>query len=228
MTNEVTIVLDGREFQWTHDPNASKASESWSWSDVQTFMTPPSKTVIRLNQLFIEVKALDVAKSLTVSDDPKRLHDVLRSMGAVDTDFSDDPLCDLLIFSTESRHNGTVNWPSLSPLRAMGYKVGDKGLPPNQRRAILRAAFESSIPVVGSAEYMAEWGNPGTPGRLKKIANYVASLCQNLKRKRQTSDKAIEDWENDLRWLKESFYDGFKWSQDTYYQEHFHWPSTIV
>jgi hypothetical protein len=110
----------------------------------------------------------------------------------------------------------------------MGYAVGDKGLPRNQRRAILRAAFEEDIPTVGSAEYMAQWSQPATPARLEKIANFLAANCQNLKRKGKGTEKAVAEWEDDLRWLKETFYDRLKWPQETYYRDYFDWPTTLV
>ena len=66
---------------------------------------------------------------------------------------------------------------------------------------------------------MKEWYAPKTPWRLKKIAYCLATFAQNAKR-RENSDsywQSIEDWEDDLAWLKRNFYDGV-------YDSKFVWP----
>ena len=66
---------------------------------------------------------------------------------------------------------------------------------------------------------MKEWNAPKTPWRLKKIANCLATFAKNAKR-RSNSDsfrQAIEDWEDDLAWLKRNFYTGI-------YDSKFVWP----
>jgi hypothetical protein len=112
------------------------------------------------------------------------------------------------------RSGGASGWQAESPLHAMGYKVGKQGLNSVQRSELLRRAFMEGIPRVGTADYMAEWGEPGTPERLKKLANYIASNCRNMKKRQSPSEEAIHDWEVDLAWLKRSFYRGhfaFQW-----------------
>ncbi len=124
---------------------------------------------------------------------------------------------------TTRRGRGTVpgDWPSESPLHAMGYHVGKDGVPRVSRRAILRKAFEEALPAVGPDGYMDEWDDPRTPGRLGKIAESIASHCRNMKRRGSgRSDEAIKNWEDDLAWLKQEFYRGhfrFLWP-DTYVQ----------
>jgi hypothetical protein len=101
-----------------------------------------------------------------------------------------------------------------SPLKVMKYCVGKQGLPAAERRQVLYDAFVGDLPRVGGAAYMSEWGDPGTAKRLKKIATAIASFCRNMKYRATPSVEAIEDWEDDLRWLKENCYRGrftFSW-----------------
>jgi hypothetical protein len=122
--------------------------------------------------------------------------------------------------SSSSRRSGNLGgMEPESPLKAMGYRVGKQGLPAAQRQTLLHAAFSGPIPKVGGADYMSEWGDPGTAKRLKKIATAIASFCRNMKHRENQSVQAIEDWEDDLRWLKENCYRG---------RFTFSWPSVFV
>ncbi len=119
-----------------------------------------------------------------------------------------------------SRHSATIgNMEAESPLHAMGYKVGKLGRPSAERQAILYAAFVDVIPKVGGAAYMDEWGQPQSAKRLKKIANLLASNCRNMKKRNANASEAIDDWEDDLRWLKETLYHG---------RFTFAWPDSFV
>ena len=114
---------------------------------------------------------------------------------------------------------GNTSWNKESPLRALGYKVGDQGEPDDERQRILTQAFQGKLPIVGDNAYMATWGEPCSPQRLKKIADAIASFCRNMKKKQNPSEQAIEDWEQDLRWLYDTFYHG---------RFRFSWPDTIA
>ncbi len=108
-----------------------------------------------------------------------------------------------------------------SPLHAMGYHVGKSGLTQDDRQKLLGNCFSGIIPWVQNAAYMEEWGNPGSPERLRRIA---LQLTTNLENTRNRSDwqrygDAIEDWQEDLLWLKASFYRG---------NLRFSWPSALV
>lgn len=106
----------------------------------------------------------------------------------------------------------------LSPLRAMGYHVGKSGEEADVRHSILTLAFQGQLPIVSNHAYMQQWGNPGTPQRLRKIATHIAHSCSDA-RNRSGWEVAVEDWESDLEWLKESYYRGHM---------QFHWPDTFV
>ncbi len=108
-------------------------------------------------------------------------------------------------------------WPETGVLKHMGYRVGRKGLGAAERRETLgRTLAVELIPgSVGADEYIAQWGAPGSPERLHKVANCLASFARNHKHI-VTADysKAIADWESDLEYLRTTQYRaamGFQW-----------------
>ena len=109
-------------------------------------------------------------------------------------------------------------WPQVGLLKHYGYKVGESGKPRSQRRKVLRQVFTArELHRVKSKEHMQEWGEPSSARRLQKMANCIASFVRNHTRKRNAPTKAICDWEEDLAWLREEFYQGS-----------FQWPSTYI
>jgi hypothetical protein len=106
-------------------------------------------------------------------------------------------------------------------LSRLSYKVGASGLPEIQRRRILDQAFTEILPMdVNDAKYLAEWGKPLTSARLQKIANSIAAFTRNAKRQKQSDfSQAIRDWEADLAYLKQHYYDGYF---------DFQWPYTNI
>ena len=97
-----------------------------------------------------------------------------------------------------------------SPLALMGYKVGRvRGLPDNQRRAILRSAFEGEIPDAAGQdnieEYMKQWGRPNTSRRLWRIARHLKAQI-NLRKPNQSMAQAIVEWRRDMDWLQQELY----------------------
>jgi hypothetical protein len=105
-------------------------------------------------------------------------------------------------------------------LRRYGYKVGLNGLPENKRRQILDDIFLHSLPSMDNVSYLNEWGQPGTNKRLKKLAESLAAFTRNAKRRNTGDfDKAIQDWEADLAYLKRTYYDD---------RFNFHWPRTSI
>jgi len=121
--------------------------------------------------------------------------------------------------SGRSPISGNVNWQLESPLRVLGYRVGKSGLSSAQRQSILSQAFEEPLPNVGNYEYMQQWGEPGSPVRLHKIADLLASSCRNMKHRSNPSEEAIAVWEQDLAWLRRQYYHG---------RMTFAWPDTFV
>lgn len=104
-------------------------------------------------------------------------------------------------------------WPQIGVLRAMGYVVGRNGLAETSRREVLSRTYLGPLPQVNSPYYMADWGDPGTPTRLHRIANSIAAFSRNAQRRRAANMReAINDWNSDLDWLRrEYFRGGFRW-----------------
>lgn len=102
-------------------------------------------------------------------------------------------------------------------LKFMGYAVGQLGAYRTRRRQVLDYVFNEKIPKVQSYEYMAGWGEPSSAKRLQKLANSLATFARNAKRRR-TSDMehAIAEWEEDLAYLKNTYFEGlfsFDWPE---------------
>lgn len=103
-------------------------------------------------------------------------------------------------------------------LSTIGYHVGrTKGEAPYVRRRLLSRIFEGELPDVGAWQH--SWGRPGTGSRLKKLAETIAAMTRNAKRRRQRMDAAVADWEDDLHFLHERFYVG---------RFDFQWPTTAI
>ena len=71
------------------------------------------------------------------------------------------------------------------------------------------------MPPIDNAAYAAEWGRPNTAQRLQKLAETIAALTRNAKRRNAARmDKSIREWESDLAYLKRRYYEGrfsFPW-----------------
>ena len=93
-------------------------------------------------------------------------------------------------------------------LSLLGYHVGETlTLHPSIRESILQYAFEHHLPPVGDVAYFDEWGEPRGARRLQKLANTLASLARNAKRRDPlTLSRAISEWEQDLMFLYEQYY----------------------
>lgn len=103
-------------------------------------------------------------------------------------------------------------------LRALGYSVGANGIRLSERRQILDEIVEKEIRLNLDTAYLSSWGRPRTANRLRKLANTIAALTRNMKRRTPVAP-SIEDWELDLEYLKHTYYDG---------RFDFVWPSVQV
>ena len=109
-------------------------------------------------------------------------------------------------------------------LKYKGYSVGSfSNITSWERQVILREVYEEQLPNLVDSGYMVQWGSPQSAQRLKKMAESIASFTRSAKRKRSQGnfDVAIADWEEDLAWLKQKFYDGV-------YDRVFPWPNLKV
>ena len=110
----------------------------------------------------------------------------------------------------------TGDWEPCGVLSYMGYHVGGlNGRSARMRQAILARIFEGPLPPAFRAGYLAEWGNPETSQRLQKMAETLAALARNAKRRNDARMiGAVRDWERDLKFLYDAYYIGrfqFSW-----------------
>ena len=111
------------------------------------------------------------------------------------------------------------NWLAEGLLKFMGYAVGSTaGEPDAVRHQLLAAIFDGPVPPVFPRDYMRKWSRPGTPARLRQLAETLAAFVRNGKR-RDAMASAVEDWEADLDFLFHEFYRG---------KFGFGWPRTRV
>lgn len=108
-------------------------------------------------------------------------------------------------------------WEAMGMLAYIGYKVGmGSVLSDDQRQGLLLRIFAMHLPPLNGPSYLREWAVAGTPSRLRKMAESIASLARNAKRRRNTSlQTAISHWEADLHFLRKHLYVGkfgFGWT----------------
>lgn len=110
-----------------------------------------------------------------------------------------------------------IDMPSDGVFSYFGYHVGDtRPIPRNERHAILEKIFSASHEELQQSnlepQYLAEFGDAGSAKRLRKMANVLATLTKNLRRKQsptgQDCSTAIADYESDLEYLRETYYVG--------------------
>ncbi|HDS0937056.1 TPA: hypothetical protein QDZ12_000252 [Pseudomonas putida] len=93
-------------------------------------------------------------------------------------------------------------------LSSFGYTVGRHGKPVQDRLKILDLVLAESLEQAGFGNsYLQEWGRPQSISRLIKTARTIAALCRNAKRSSFDYHQAITDWQQDLAYLKETYYD---------------------
>jgi hypothetical protein len=112
-----------------------------------------------------------------------------------------------------------ICWRQRGMLGFLGYHVGQmQPTPRDVRQCILEYTFECHLPPLNDLDYYFGWGEPLTPQRLKKLADTLAALTRNAKRRDVTSyATAIDDWEDDLALLRNRYYIDYF---------HFGWPGT--
>lgn len=100
-----------------------------------------------------------------------------------------------------------VEWVTAGMLAHHGYHVGQYGEPRHTRLRILEQLLKSDLHNTPFSEaYLREWGGPGGLVRLLKIANTIAALCRNARRKPGNFQAAIQEWESDLEYLHDTHF----------------------
>lgn len=99
-------------------------------------------------------------------------------------------------------------WREAGILSLSGYRVGKtRGLRPDQRRRILNwLVLKDDLRDVEDRDYAAEWGEPQTSERLKKIVDSIATFARDRKDDPRDYRMAIEHWKDDLEYLRRTFY----------------------
>lgn len=112
--------------------------------------------------------------------------------------------------------------PDESPLKRLGYEVGNTGKQTAKRREILREAYERNLeafPGKYPEQDLDEWGPAKSGARLKRMADHIAGLCHSFRGRDRDFSTAIDDYESDLAWLKREYYSpltyGFRWPDTT-------------
>lgn len=127
------------------------------------------------------------------------------------------------VIPSDGDREGDFSGPDESPLKRLGYSVGQNGEPQSIRRRVLRDTYNAgreSFPGEYPQAYLDEWGPAESGARLKRIADHIASNCRTFKRQDGNYDLAIDQWERDLQWLKQQYYSPLTYG--------FEWPSTAA
>lgn len=92
--------------------------------------------------------------------------------------------------------------PETGLLAALGYRVGSThGKAPKLRHAILARVFNAGLPFVHSRNYMAQWGEPNSWQRRRKLENTLVAFIES-KNGQSCFGKAVKDWSEDLEYLR--------------------------
>ena len=95
--------------------------------------------------------------------------------------------------------------PDQGMLKTIGYKVGNDGIIYTKRRLLLDRVINGILPFCGSPSYMAEWGEPKTKQRFKKLRDVLNQLIIK-NRNFPEMDVAVGDWSEDLKYIKDKWY----------------------
>jgi hypothetical protein len=110
-------------------------------------------------------------------------------------------------------------------LYALGYTVGIQGSSTTERRRILAKAYSIpplEFPRISNQDSLKKWSEsaPQSARRLQLIAHYIAGMCRRRRARKDSFRyrRAIRDYESDLKWLREQFYELYSFT--------FQWPGT--
>ncbi len=93
--------------------------------------------------------------------------------------------------------------PEMGMLAALGYRVGQmEGRPPRVRREILKHVLEGELPMVHSASYTDEWGEPQSFKRYRKVVRFLQNNIES-NQKKPNMKLAVKHWSEDLVWVEQ-------------------------
>lgn len=178
---------------------------SWTSSSSEESQTP-----VELPKLLGEY-GLDWNEELWAQADPQMQDDTPTEINQEDGDLPEDE--DTGVFVDVVHRDSDLELKGESALAAAGYRVGKtSGLSESQRRELLSDFFEYELDSSLIERYGEVVGSPWSGKRL----SYIASMIAYHVRMRKLNDPekyvyAIEDWETDLAFLKETYFDGGYW-----------------
>ena len=101
-----------------------------------------------------------------------------------------------------------------SPLHIFQYKVGSSSdLTAAKRRKLLSSFFEADdLEFSDDSDdgYRAKWGRPGSAQRLYRMASHIKHLVDGPGGKDYRKPQARADWIEDMKWLKDQYFERFK------------------
>ena len=86
-------------------------------------------------------------------------------------------------------------------LASFGYRVGHLGRSTPIRRKILEYVLEGELPMVHSASYTEEWGEPGSFKRHRKLVRFLENNIKSNEEK-PNMRLAVKHWKEDLQWVQ--------------------------
>jgi hypothetical protein len=107
---------------------------------------------------------------------------------------------------SQGLNRGLNQLPDQGMLSFLGYHVGGKNAPNNyKRQAIIKGLFRARfLPLIGSAEYVSQWGSAQSKERLRKITWCLEGFIRNAEPQRRDMRNSIARWDADLGFLKET------------------------
>ena len=93
--------------------------------------------------------------------------------------------------------------PEMGMLGALGYHVGQtKGQPSRIRREILKFVLGQELPMVHSAAYTDEWGEPNSFKRYRKLVRFLENNIESNQTK-PNMKLALKHWKEDLECVEQ-------------------------
>jgi hypothetical protein len=201
----------GRRGEWNERNYANATNESLvehahdNWDD--------DSILSKVNVQFMSEREPDSWAHLEddVREIQKQLILLVRKQSTVSVDADDGRGVEWPAQALQSRSvalKADCYWYEHGVLSFMGYHVGESSaLSAEQRRLILDYVIAEQIPKVNDPAYMAQWGDPGSGVRLRKMADSLATFARSAKlNKHADKSVAVFEWESDLAYLKRTYY----------------------
>tara|TARA_R110002072_G_scaffold13135_11_gene55540 strand:+ start:9480 stop:10397 length:918 start_codon:yes stop_codon:yes gene_type:complete len=109
------------------------------------------------------------------------------------------------------------DWDGNGVLSLAGYHVGEtKGVDRGERHRCLTRVYVGEFDPLIPDNIQISWGSPASEQRLERIATAIARYRHRHSLKKETSRKAMRQWQADLNFLRTDIYQGrynFPWPE---------------